>query len=251
MDVRVAVVTGCASPRGIGYATALRLGSPDTRLALLDIADGALEEAATAIAAETGAETLPIRCDVSVPAQVESAVSEVLAHFGRVDALVNNAGITAPTSLAEITEAEWDRIFSVNVKGLFLVTQGVLGHMRAQRYGRIVNLSSVSAKRGGGVFGGAHYSAAKAAVLGFTKAVAREAAADGVTCNAVAPGLIDTDITEGKLVGERRRQVLAEIPVGRIGEPGDVAAAIDFLCSSQASYITGEEIDVNGGMHFD
>jgi NAD(P)-dependent dehydrogenase (short-subunit alcohol dehydrogenase family) len=247
----VGVVTGCGSPRGIGYATAMQLARDGWSLALLDAVEDSVTAAASAISEETGAETLALRCDVAVPDAVAAAIQATLDRFGRIDAVVNNAGITAPTALADISEGEWDQIFAVDVKGVFLVTQAALPFMRARGYGRIVNLSSVSAKRGGGIFGGAHYSAAKAAVLGLTKAVAREVARDGITCNAVAPGLIETDITAGKLTAERRQKILEDIPVGRLGAPADVAAAIVYLCSPAASYVTGEEIDVNGGMHFD
>jgi 2-hydroxycyclohexanecarboxyl-CoA dehydrogenase len=247
----VGVVTGCGSPRGIGYATAMQLARDGWSLALLDAVEDSVTAAASAISEETGAETLALRCDVAVPDAVAAAIQATLDRFGRIDAVVNNAGITAPTALADISEGEWDQIFAVDVKGVFLVTQAALPFMRARGYGRIVNLSSVSAKRGGGIFGGAHYSAAKAAVLGLTKAVAREVARDGITCNAVAPGLIETDITAGKLTAERRQKILEDIPVGRLGAPADVAAAIVYLCSPAASYVTGEEIDVNGGMHID
>jgi 3-oxoacyl-[acyl-carrier protein] reductase len=251
MDNKVAVITGCGSPRGIGYATAMRLAGDGWSLGLLDSVESAVVEAGGSVSTEMGAETLALRCDVTDASDVAAAIGATLERFGRIDALVNNAGITAATAVDDISESEWDRIFAVDVKGIFLVTQAALPTMRAQRCGRIVNLSSVSAKRGGGIFGGAHYSAAKAAVLGLTKAVAREVAADGITCNAVAPGLIDTDITGGKLTEERRRRILEEIPVGRLGRPGDVAGAIAYLCSREAGYVTGEEIDVNGGMHFD
>ncbi|MBV9820339.1 MAG: SDR family oxidoreductase [Solirubrobacterales bacterium] len=247
----VAVVTGCGSERGIGYGTALRLGADGFDLALLDVDGDAAARAAGAIAAESGAETLAVGCDVGAAGDVSAAIDTVNQRFGRVDALVNNAGITAPTSFDEIAEEEWDRIFAVNVKGMFLVTRAVVPIMRARRYGRIANVSSVSGKRGGGIFGGVHYSAAKAAVLGFTKALARETAGDGITCNAVAPGLIDTDIIAGKVDDARREELVAGVPVGRLGRPSDVAAAIAYLCSADAEYVTGEEIDVNGGSHID
>jgi len=249
---QVALVTGAASPRGIGFATATALLDAGWSVGLLDVAAeplGAATAAATDLAAAERVEG--IVCDVTDRAASQAAVASALARFGRVDALVNNAGITAPTRLADIEEPEWDRIFAVDVKGVFLMTQAVLPSMRARRYGRIVNVSSVSGKRGGGIFGGAHYSAAKAAVLGFTKAVAREVAADGVTSNAVAPGMVDTDITAGLLSDERRHRILADIPVGRLGTTRDVAAVIAFLCSEAAAYITGEDIDINGGSHID
>jgi NAD(P)-dependent dehydrogenase (short-subunit alcohol dehydrogenase family) len=188
---------------------------------------------------------------VSSESSVESAVGDVLAKLGGCDALVNVAGVTSPTTVVDMSLAEWERIFAVNSTGTFLVTRAVLPTMVASRYGRIVNMSSVSAIRGGGVFGGAHYSAAKAAVLGFTRALAREVAALGITCNAVAPGLVDTDLAAPHLSAEQRRAVLAGIPVGRLGTPADVAAVIGFLCSEESGYVTGEVVDINGGSHID
>lgn len=250
---RVAIVTGCASERGIGWATVARLASERWRVAMLDLADGPLAAARARVidrgADPTSLET--IACDVTSAEQVERAVAAVMGRFGRIDALVNNAGITAPTRIADIAQGEWDRIFAVNCTGVFLMTKAVIPAMRAQGYGRIVNLSSVSGKRGGGLFGGAHYSASKAAVLGFTKAVAREVAGDGITSNAVAPGMIDTGITGGKLAAERRDALTRDIPVGRFGQADDVADAIAYLCSEGAGYVTGEEIDINGGLHMD
>lgn len=141
--------------------------------------------------------------------------------------------------------------FNAGVNSIYHMTQVVLPFMKNQKYGRIVNLGSVSGKRGGGVFGGSHYSAAKAAVAGFTKAVAREMAPFGITCNSVAPGLIGTDITGGLLTEEVKAEQVKGIPVGRVGNVTDVAYTIAFLASEQAGYITGEEVDINGGMHID
>lgn len=248
--MKVAIVTGCASQAGIGFATATSLATEGWSLALIDRVADPLHKAAALIDGQSDVNVLPLVCDVTSASNVDNAVKTALNHFGRIDALVNNAGITAPTRFADITEEEWERIFAVDIKGVFLMTQAALPSMREQRYGRIVNVSSVAAKRGGGIVGGVHYSAAKAAVLGFTKALAREVAPERITCNAVAPGLIETEIA-GRIAEERRQALIANIPVGRPGRKEEVAAAIAFLCSDGASYITGEEIDINGGLHMD
>ncbi|QYX81797.1 SDR family NAD(P)-dependent oxidoreductase [Streptomyces akebiae] len=162
---------------------------------------------------------------------------------------MNNAGITSPTRFLDVTPAEWDRILDVNVRGSFLVTHRVAAGMAERGFGRIVFLSPVSAERGGGVFGGVAYSAAKAALLGFAKALACELGASGVTVNSVAPGLIDTDITQGKLDEERRAAMIADVPVCRIGAVEDVADIIAFLARPESGYLTGATYDVNGGSH--
>jgi 2-hydroxycyclohexanecarboxyl-CoA dehydrogenase len=161
-----------------------------------------------------------------------------------------NAGVISPTRFLDVTDAEWDRIFDVNVRGSYLMTKRVVPGMADRGFGRVVNLSSVSAQRGGGVFGGVAYSAAKAALLGFSRALARELGPSGVTVNAVAPGLIDADITAGKLSPERKAAIVADIPpTGRTGTVEDVANVIGFLCRLESSYITGATYDINGGSH--
>jgi 2-hydroxycyclohexanecarboxyl-CoA dehydrogenase len=240
---RVAVITGAGSKRGIGAATARALKEDGFEVVLFDRDEASVRERAGEIGA------FAYGCDVTDRAGVERAFTAVTERFGRIDALVNNAGYTRPTRIMDIGDEEWRAMFAVHVDGAFIVTQTALRTMIPAGYGRIVNLSSVSAQRGGGVFGGSHYSAAKAAVLGLTKATAREMAVHGVTCNAVTPGLIDTDITGGLLTDERRTTLRADIPVGRLGSADDVAYAIAFLCAERSGYITGEVLDINGGSH--
>jgi NAD(P)-dependent dehydrogenase (short-subunit alcohol dehydrogenase family) len=199
----------------------------------------------------TGRRSLAVRLDVTSESDVAEFVHRALQEFGRIDILANNAGITQPKRVPEITVADWDKVLGVNLKGTFLCSKSVLPTMLAQGYGRIVNLSSVSAKRGGGVFGGAHYSAAKAGILGFAKTLAREVAAKGITVNSVAPGLVATDIRGGLEDPETQDEMAKDIPAKRLAKPEEVAAAIAFLASEDAAYITGEEIDINGGSHMD
>jgi 2-hydroxycyclohexanecarboxyl-CoA dehydrogenase len=181
---RTVIVTGAASARGIGRETCLRLAANGWTVAALDRDEDAVQETARLAAGVNGADAIGLACDVTEPESVDAAVAAVERDLPPVAALVNNAGITAPTRFLDIESDEWDRIFDVNVRGTYLVTRRVLPGLVDRHYGRIVNLSSVSAVRGGGVFGGSHYSAAKAAVLGLTRALAREVGPDGVTCNA-------------------------------------------------------------------
>ena len=248
-DDRTVIVTGAGSARGIGREACLRLAAAGWSVAALDLEEGAAQETAELAAGANGGQAIGLGCDVTKSAQVDAAVSAVESDLPPVAALVNNAGITAPTRFLDIEEDEWDRIFDVNVRGTYLVTRRVLQGLIDRGHGRIVNLSSVSAVRGGGVFGGSHYSAAKAAVLGLTRALAREVGPSGVTCNALAPGLIGTDITAGKLSPERQEQILADVPVRREGTVGEVASMIAYLCSEDAGYVTGATLDINGGSH--
>jgi 3-oxoacyl-[acyl-carrier protein] reductase len=191
-----------------------------------------------------------VELNVTDEASVRRMVAETINEFGKIDILVNNAGITQPIKTINTTAADWDRILAVNLKGTFLCSQAVLKTMIERKYGRIVNMSSVSGKRGGGVYGGSHYSAAKAGVLGFSKALAREVVEYGITVNCVAPGLIATDIRAG-LSMEKEKAIWETIPMKRPGSAEEIAAAVAFLASDEAAYITGEDIDVNGGSHMD
>jgi NAD(P)-dependent dehydrogenase (short-subunit alcohol dehydrogenase family) len=244
-----AVITGAGSPRGIGRATAHALASSGWAVAILDIDETSAKDAAEEVMDTQGVRAIGVRCDITDAESVHSALSVVESQQPTVGALVNNAGITSPTRFLDVSDAEWDRIFEVNVRGSFLMTKRVAPGMAERGFGRIVNLSSVSAERGGGVFGGVAYSAAKAALLGFSRALARELGPHGVTVNSVAPGLIDTDITAGRLAPERKAAMVADIPVGRTGTVADVADVIAFLCRAESGYLTGVTYDINGGSH--
>lgn len=243
LDGRFAVITGAASPRGLGKATARLFAEHGATVAILDLN----AEQAQAAAADLGAGHVGLACDVTDRASCQAAADALLARWGRIDILVNNAGITQPLKIMDIAPANYEAVTDVSLRGTLYMSQAVIPAMRTQKAGSIVNLSSVSAQRGGGIFGGPHYSAAKAGVLGLTKAMARELAPDQVRVNAICPGFIATDITAGKLTPEMRAQVLAGIPMGRAGEASDVAGCALFLASDLSAYCTGTEVDVNGG----
>ncbi|MFE9726189.1 SDR family NAD(P)-dependent oxidoreductase [Streptomyces sp. NPDC005794] len=244
-----AVVTGAASLRGIGRATAFALAAAGWNIAVLDLDEAEAKSTADEIAHRHGVRAVGLACDVTDETAVSTAVDTLTADAPPIGALINNAGITSPTRFLDVEGAEWDRIFDVNVRGAYNITRRLAPGMAERRFGRIVFLSSVSAERGGGVFGGVAYSAAKAAQLGFARALAREIGPQGVTVNSVAPGLIDTDITGGALEGERKTALIAGVPVGRNGRVTDVADLITYLCREESGYITGATYDVNGGSH--
>lgn len=241
---KIAIVTGAAGPRGLGKATAMLFARHGATVAITDLDAGA---AATAAADLPGSGHLGLAGDVTDKPACETVAGTVRDTFGRIDILVNNAGITQPLKLMEIGPENYDAVTDVNLRGTLYMSQSVIPAMRAQRSGAIVNMSSVSAQRGGGIFGGPHYSAAKAGILGLTKAMARELAPDNVRANAICPGFIATDITAGKLTDEMRAQVVAGIPMGRAGSADDVAGCALFLASDLSAYCTGTEVDVNGG----
>ncbi|MBA4698366.1 MAG: SDR family oxidoreductase [Ruminococcus sp.] len=248
-DGQVVIVTGSGSPKGIGKTIATTFAKQKAAVVIADINEAGVQETVNEIKSE-GGEAMGVVVNVTSEESVQNMVKEVMDAYGRLDVLVNNAGISQKVTVEDMTLADIRKIFEVNMYGLFLCTQACMKPMREAKYGRIVNLSSVSAKRGGGVFGGAHYSASKAAVLAFSKNLSREISAEGITINSVCPGLIDTEIWKS-LPKEDADKVISQIPMGRPGQTQEVADTIVFLASKEASYITGEEIDINGGSHMD
>jgi len=244
LDGKSAIVTGGAGPRGLGRAMARLFAEHGARVAILDL-DLALSQSAAADLPGDG--HLGLQCDVTERAACRDAAEAAEAAFGRIDVLVNNAGITQPLKLMEIGPEQYEAVTDVNLRGTLYMSQAVIAGMRRQGGGSIVNISSVSAQRGGGIFGGPHYSAAKAGILGLTKAMARELAPEGIRANAICPGFIDTDITAGKLTPEMHAAVMAGIPMGRAGSAQEVAGCALFLASDLSAYCTGTELDVNGG----
>lgn len=248
---KVAIVTGAGSRRGIGRATALTLAREGAHVVVVDLNRPGAEETAAAIE-DLGRRSLALGADLTDPEQVNGLVERARQVFGRVDILVNNAGITRPTPVLEIDEREWDLVQAVDLKSVFLCTRAVLPIMVEQRYGRIVCISSIAGQQGGGLFGSSHYAAAKAGITGFVKSVARQMARHGITCNAVAPGLVDTDIGAEAMDPDQRERVrqatIASVPLGRLATAGDIANGVLFLASDEAEYITGHELSINGGL---
>ncbi|WP_027213898.1 SDR family NAD(P)-dependent oxidoreductase [Burkholderia sp. WSM2232] len=244
LENKVVIVTGAASPRGIGKATAKALAAQGAKVVILDLR----EEDAKAAAADLGAGHLGLACDVTDKTACLKAASATLERYGRIDGLINNAGITQPVRTLDISAEGFDAIVDVNLRGTLYMSQAVLPAMKEQKSGSIVCMSSVSAQRGGGIFGGPHYSAAKAGVLGLARAMAREFGPDRVRVNSITPGLIQTDITGDKLTPDMRADIIKGIPLGRLGEAADVANACLFLVSDLSTYLTGITLDVNGGM---
>ena len=233
----VSIVTGSA--RGIGRAVSLALAGEGARLVLVDVDKKQLETS----------KSLLLEADISKPEDIDKIIKAVMAKFKRIDILVNNAGLCSRRAICEISESEWERLMGVNLKGTFFLSQKVLAIMKRQRSGKIVNIASLAGKVGG-IAVGADYAASKAGVLSLTKSIAREGAPYGVNVNCVCPGVIRTRMTSSlpkKVLGGYKKT----IPLGRMGSPEDVANAVLFLTSSKARYITGEVLDVNGGLLMD
>jgi NAD(P)-dependent dehydrogenase (short-subunit alcohol dehydrogenase family) len=243
---KTAVITGASGQRGIGLATAKLFAQHGARVAVLDLDETECLQASRALDLQSGPH-IGLQCDVTNPENCRRAAKRCQQEFGRVDILIANAGVSQSVKVEEISSEDWSRIMSVNLTGVFNTCQAFIPGMRQHKAGSIVCMSSVSAQRGGGIFGGPHYSAAKAGVLGLAKATARELAPDGIRVNCITPGLVDTDITGGKLSDAARAEIIKNVPLGRLGAPEDIAGAYLFLASPLSSYITGAVLDVNGG----
>lgn len=239
---KTAIVTGAA--QGIGRAIAQCLAEAGADIAVADLDPGRSVETVASIE-KLGRKALNIKVNVADANEAKSMVEQVLKAWGKVDILINNAGITRDGLLLRMKEEDWNLVLQINLNGTFNCTKAVLQPMTKQRYGRIVNIASIVGVIGNA--GQANYSASKAAVIGFTKTVGREYASRNVTVNAVAPGFIDTAMTHG-LPADVKETLLKQIPLGRLGMPADVAAAVRFLVSEDAAYITGHVLHVNGGM---
>ncbi|HYU47492.1 MAG TPA: 3-oxoacyl-[acyl-carrier-protein] reductase [Terriglobales bacterium] len=242
LDERVALVTGAS--QGIGKACALALTRQGASVALAARNLQKLEEVAGQIAAAEG-KVAVFAMDVAEEEQIKSGIKSALAHFGKIDILVNNAGITRDQLVMRMKRADWDAVLNTNLTSAYLCTQQVIGSMLKQRWGRIINITSVFGQMGQA--GQANYASSKAGLIGLTMALAREVASRNITCNAVAPGFIETSMTAG-LSDEFKQNAVKMIPLGRVGTAEDVACAVCFLASEDASYITGHVLNVNGGM---
>jgi 3-oxoacyl-[acyl-carrier protein] reductase len=242
LDGRVALVTGGA--RGIGKAIALRLAGEGAKVAIVDLMDVGVETARE-VEEATGQATTFVKADISKEADAKAAVAAAEEALGPIDVLVNNAGITRDGLALTMSEADWDAVLTVNLKGSFLMSKAVLRGMIKRRRGSIISISSVVARRGNA--GQINYSAAKAGLIGLTKSLAREVASRNVRVNAVAPGYIETEMT-AKLDEKSRQALIGQIPLGRIGTPEAVADAVAFLAGDQSSFITGAVLAVDGGL---
>ena len=243
---RVAIVTG--GSRGIGKQICLKLASEGARIAIFDIEETLLKEVAEQIR-HMGSEVLLLGVDISDFEKVDRAVKEVIDRFERIDILINNAGVNEDKLLLRMREKDWDKVLQVNLKGTFNCLRAVIRTMVKQREGKIINISSVIGLRGN--VGQANYAASKAGIIGLTKSAAKEVGRYGITVNAIAPGFIDTPMTE-KLQEKEKERFTSQIPLGRMGKPEEVASLVAYLASDEADYITGEVIKIDGGMaiHF-
>ncbi len=240
---RVAIVTGSA--RGIGQAIALKLAEVGATIVINDVGEASSVNSVVEEIKAMNRQSLAVLADVSLSSDVDRLVEETVAAYGKVDILVNNAGITRDQLVLRMSEEDWDKVINVNLKSVVLCTRAVLRHMIKQRWGRIINIASIVGIMGNA--GQANYASAKAGIIGFTRTIAKEVASRGITANAIAPGFIDTGMTQ-QLQEDWRQELKKRIPLGYLGTPRDVAEAVAFLASEEARYITGQVLSVDGGM---
>ncbi|GAA2094643.1 SDR family oxidoreductase [Microlunatus panaciterrae] len=248
-QAKTVIVTGAASPRGIGRATAELLASQGWHIGIIDLDQGACTSLAEELTSRYGVQALGVAADVADEGQLRSAIDQIEAGLPQIVALANIAGVSSPIGYLELTSEEWHRVLDVNLNGVHYACRRVAESMVRNGIGRIVTLSSVSAQRGGGTFSKTPYSVAKAGVLGLTRSLARELGPYDITVNAIAPGPIDTDIMGGTLTDQRKAELVQDLVVNRVGSTHDVASAISFLIGEDAGYITGQTLNVDGGLY--
>jgi NAD(P)-dependent dehydrogenase (short-subunit alcohol dehydrogenase family) len=241
---RVAIITGAASARGIGKSAAARFADEGARVVIIDLD----EDAAVVAAQDIGAAHRAYGCDVSDAPACQGVVDRVVVEFGHVDILLNSAGVSQPDTLMGVTAERYDLVMNVNLRGTFNMCRAVVPHFRSRQQGSIICIGSLAAQRGGGLFGGPHYAASKGGVHSLAKSMARELGPDGIRVNAIAPGMVDTDLFKGQISEEQKEAIAKTVPLGRLARPDDIAKACLFLASDLASYVTGVVLDVNGGM---
>lgn len=244
LNSKIAFITGAS--RGIGKAIALTLAKAGAEIAGIDINRDELSSAMKEVENTTGRRALPLQADVGDYGSIEKAIEESIRVFGRINILVNNAGITRDNIILRMKDEEWDKVIKTNLTGTFNCTKAVIKGMVKNREGRIINIASIVGVMGNA--GQANYAASKAGIIGFTKSIAREYANRGITANVIAPGFIETDMTRA-LSEEVRNTLISQIPMARLGMPEDIANVVKFLASDGAAYITGQVIHVNGGMY--
>lgn len=243
-----AIITGAGSARGIGAEVARRLAKSGWNLGLVDIDESAVKAVAGEIKSDFGVRALGVGADISDETAVDQAISRFEQELPPIQALVNSAGVSSPVAFLDLDLAAWERVMRINATGTFVITRRVVPGMMERGYGRVVSLGSTAMQNGGGTFSKSAYAASKGAIEAFSRALALEIAPQGVTVNVIAPATIDTDIMGGPITEDRKPKFLAQLPVGRIGTPGEVAALIEFLIGEEAGYITGATYNINGGL---